>query len=360
MPLTQLERFQATMAREEHDGVLFYSKFIDDLAARVRADRSLAADADLLDHFGMFNPAMVGPKPPADHASPDFSAYFEDIDIRDDAFINSLGVLETPGSMYHFTSYTSPLRNASHFAELEGFAYPSVEGFTSDHMPAEVTAAHTAGRVANCWVGHMYEDSWQIRGYEEFLMDMHAQPEWCEFILDKVTERNLAVATAAARAGVDYLITGDDVANQNAMMFAPEQWRRFFKPRWAKVYAAARAIKPDLHIWYHSDGNIETIIPELIEIGVTILNPIQPECLDPVDIHRRYGDKVVLDGTLGTQTTMPFGSPDDVRAAVTGIIDAVGPTGGLIVSPTHVLEPEVPLQNIYAFVEAARDHRFVS
>ena len=126
------------------------------------------------------------------------------------------------------------------------------------------------------------------------------------------------------------------------------------KPRWAKVCHAARSIKPNIQIWYHSDGNIEDIIPELIEIGITILNPVQPECMDPFDIKRKYGDKIVLDGAVGTQTTMPFGSPDDVRQTVREHIETLGRDGAYIVSPTHVLEPDVPIDNLHAFVEASR------
>ena len=354
MAMTQLECFQATITRQPHDAFLFYASFTPDLESRVRADQGLDATADLATHFGMFNPTGVGPKPPPDHKPPDYSRYYTDIDIPAHASIDSIGVLHLPGSTYHFTKRLSPLRHASCLNEITSYPYPSVVGFTTDHMAEEVHAAHHAGRVAVGWVGHMYEDAWQIRGYEEFLMDMATRPEFCEYILDRTTERNLAVATAAARAGVDYLRTGDDVANQITLMFSIDHWRRFMKPRWAAVYAAARAIKPDIQIWYHSDGNIEEIIPELIEIGVTILNPIQPECLDPFAVHRRFGSDITLDGTIGTQTTMPFGSPDDVRSAVTAIIEAVGPAGGLILSPTHVLEPEVPLENIYTFFDTVK------
>ena len=127
------------------------------------------------------------------------------------------------------------------------------------------------------------------------------------------------------------------------------------KSRWAQVYAAAREIKPDIQIWYHSDGNIWDIIPELIEIGVTILNPVQPECIDPVKVKETYGDKIAIDGTIGTQSTMPFGTPDDVRAVIKERAETVGNDGALIISPTHVLEPEVPIENIKAFFETSRE-----
>jgi uroporphyrinogen decarboxylase len=137
-------------------------------------------------------------------------------------------------------------------------------------------------------------------------------------------------------------------------MFSIEHWRSLIKSRWAEVYAAAKAVKPDIRIRYHSDGNIGSIIPELIEIGVDILNPIQPECLDVADVKKKYGDQLVLDGTIGTQTTMPFGTPVDVRRVVRERISILGKDGALILSPTHILEPEVPIENIMAFVQEVR------
>jgi uroporphyrinogen decarboxylase len=109
-------------------------------------------------------------------------------------------------------------------------------------------------------------------------------------------------------------------------------------------------------VWYHSDGNIAEIIPELIEIGVDVLNPVQPECVDVLEVKRRYGDRLVLDGTIGTQTVMPFGTPEDVRACVRGRVETLAGDGALILAPTHTLEPEVPTENVLAFAEACREY----
>jgi len=352
--MTELALFQATVAHEPHERFLFYARFTPDLDRRVRQACGVAGDADLAEHLGMFSPVEVGLQEPEGWKPPDFSVYYEDFQRPEDAFINALGVLEIPARFFHFTGHVSPLRNARRFEDLESFPYPSVEGWRADHMAAEAAAARARGKVSACWIGHMYENAWQIRGYEQFLEDMILRPEWAEYILERLAQRNVQVARAAARAGVDLLRTGDDVANQRAMMFRPEQWRRLMKRRWARVYAAAREIKPDIQIWYHSDGNIEAIIGELIEIGVTILNPVQPECMDPVRIKRKWGKQVVLDGTIGTQSTMPFGSAAEVRRTVEERKRALGSDGALILSPTHVLEPEVPVENVRAFVEASR------
>jgi uroporphyrinogen decarboxylase len=199
----------------------------------------------------------------------------------------------------------------------------------------------------------MYETAWQIRGYEQFLMDLVEQPEWAECLLDKMMARNMVAATAAARAGVDLIYFGDDVANQQAMMFSLPMWRKFMLSRWAKVWSAVRSISPATHIWYHSDGNITPIVAELRDAGVTILNPVQPECVDPAELRKQYPN-LNFHGTIGTQSTMPWGTPDDVRRVVRERVAACGANGRLMLGPTHVLEPEVPIANIEAFAEAAR------
>lgn len=125
------------------------------------------------------------------------------------------------------------------------------------------------------------------------------------------------------------------------------------KSRWPKVYAAAKEIKPDIHIWYHSDGNITDIIDDLVEIGVTILNPVQPECVDPLAIRKRYGKKLAFDGCIGTQTTFPFGTQEEMRKTVIEMgRNLDGLNGGLMLSPTHILEPEVSPDNVIAFYKA--------
>ena len=127
------------------------------------------------------------------------------------------------------------------------------------------------------------------------------------------------------------------------------------KPATAATISAAKAVNPDVIALYHSDGVIDEIIPELIEIGVDVLNPVQPECVDPVALKEQYGDRLSFWGTIGTQTTMPFGTPEEVRETVKRMIETVGKGGGLLVAPTHLLEPEVPWENIEAMIQAVKD-----
>ena len=129
----------------------------------------------------------------------------------------------------------------------------------------------------------------------------------------------------------------------------------WLKPRLKRVIDAAKAIKPDVLIFYHTCGYVVPFIPHLIEVGIDILNPIQPECMNFEEIYKDFGNKLSFSGTIGTQTTMPFGTPEDVRAQVFKNLNIAGEKGGLLVEPTHVLEPEVPWENIEAFIKACED-----
>jgi uroporphyrinogen decarboxylase len=355
MAMNQLERYKATVSHKRPDNLLFNFGCTPDLASRLRNHLGLTIDKNINEHFQMYSGAWASMERPKDYPLPDFSRYYKDGERPEGSRIDGNGCLHIPGSMYHFTHLISPLRNALSMADIESYPWPDYSRYTTDHVREIVNKAHAAGQVARVHCTHMYEDAWQVRGYEEFLMDMIAEPDWAHFILDRFMERNKLVAVAAARAGADELVSGDDVANQNSLMFSIEHWREFIKAKWAEVYAAARAIKPDIQIWYHSDGNITEIIPELLEIGVTVFNPLQPECVDVAEIKRKFGDRMVMHGTIGTQTTMPFGTPDDVRACVKQRVETLGSDGALILSPTHTLEPEVPIENILAFVDACKE-----
>lgn len=140
------------------------------------------------------------------------------------------------------------------------------------------------------------------------------------------------------------------------MMMSPEIWREWLKPTIKKAIKAAKDIKPDLIAYYHSDGVIYDIISELIEIGVDVLNPIQPECMNPIKVKEMYGDRLSFWGTIGTQTTMPFGSSREVEEKAKLMIETVGKSGGLVIAPTHLLEPEVPWENVVAFVNAVKKY----
>jgi uroporphyrinogen decarboxylase len=203
------------------------------------------------------------------------------------------------------------------------------------------------------FAGSVFEQSWYIRGLEDLMMDLVCAPEVAHYFFERTAALQQHAAREFARAGVDIIITGDDIAGQHGLLLSLETWRTFLKPRLAATVQAVKAANPDSFVFYHSDGNVEPAIPELIEAGIDILNPVQPECMDPAAIKHLYGDRLSFWGTVSVQRTMPFGTPDDVRAEVRARIRDVGRGGGLILAPAHVLGPETPWENVVAFFEAA-------
>ena len=153
--------------------------------------------------------------------------------------------------------------------------------------------------------------------------------------------------------GVDMIWLGDDVATQIALMMSPELWRKYLKPRYAKLFDEFRKKRKSITIAYHSCGNCEAIIDDMLEIGLDVLNPIQPLSIDPIRLKNRYGKSLTLFGGLDVQHVMPFGTPEEVRTEVHRLKTCCGKGGGYILSPAHHIQSDTPLQNVLAFYEEA-------
>jgi uroporphyrinogen decarboxylase len=286
----------------------------------------------------------------------DFSRYYTDRpDIKD---VSEWGVGYESAHFYHFSNMVHPLRNTAAAQEVRDYPWPDVlADYRWEGIESKVKAVQDEGYPVEVGIpgGSPFETAWSLRGQAQLMMDFHDNQEFAAALLDVLETFAVEAAARMAAAGADILVTGDDVGWQQSMMMSPAMWRQWLKPRLARIWQSAKKVKPDILIYYHSDGFIEPIIPDLIEIGLDILNPVQPECMDPVEIKQLYGDRLAFWGTIGVQSTMPWGTPAEVRTVVKERIETVGPEG-LLVAPTHVLEPEVPWENIVAFVEAVHEY----
>jgi uroporphyrinogen-III decarboxylase len=169
---------------------------------------------------------------------------------------------------------------------------------------------------------------------------MEARTAWC-----------LAVFGRAVALGAEVIVMGDDAAHHGGPLISPAMWRRFFRPRMARFIAELKAINRNVKVAYHSDGVIYPIIPDLIEIGVDVLNPIQPACMDPVRLKREFGDRLCFWGSIDEQHTLPFGAPEDVRREVLTRMETLGQGGGLILGPTHHVQLDTPMENFWAMID---------
>ncbi len=274
--------------------------------------------------------------------------------------------LGTAGQAARYASWTyhpelpeqrNPLEGARTLADLERFGFPEACGpFVAGGLASQVAAIHAIGLAATGNTPHLggelFEAAWRLRGLEQLLLDLIERKEMAHYLLDRLADLARRNAVALARAGVDVLALDDDVGMPGTMMIGPGTWREFFRPRLAGIIGAARAVNPALRVAYHSDGHIEPILDDLIEIGVDAINPLQPEHMDAAGIRRRYGPRLALWGTIGRQTTFSFADPAEIRREVRERIDALGPAG-LVLAPAYDIdEPDVPWTSVAAFLEA--------
>jgi uroporphyrinogen decarboxylase len=151
---------------------------------------------------------------------------------------------------------------------------------------------------------------------------------------------------------IDILCFYGDVGDQHSMFMSPKLWRMWIKPRWGRIFASVRRINPNVFILYHSCGYIEPIIPDLIELGVSVLNPVQPEAMNPIQIKHKYGEGIALWGGVGMQQTMLSSTTEVVRRIVRRLVAEWGKGSGGIVTVTQTVLPDVPWQNVVALLES--------
>lgn len=295
------------------------------------------------------------------HALPrptfDPARWFPGESFRPGTIFDEWGIGHEPGSdaAHHMTRLLHPLASATGLADLDAYSFPDWSDQPDPALVTEVRALHERGVAAegplHCT---LWETAWYLRGMDRLVADFADDPDFAEALLDRITERSMRRAQAYARAGMDVICLGDDIGTQSRLMMGPGTYRTWLKPRMRRIVDAAKAIAPDIIIHYHSCGHVTGLIPDLIEAGVEVLNPVQPESMDIEDLHRRFGRDLSFNGTLGTQTLMPFGTPEQVRDETWRMLRLAGPQGGILPCPTHMLEPEVPWKNVMAYVEACR------
>lgn len=251
----------------------------------------------------------------------------------------------------------NPLEGATSLADLERFPFPGVGGpRIVDRLAREVDDLHRQGLAAGGNTPHLggelFEAAWRLRGLESFLVDLVERKDMAHFLLDRLAELAGHNVATLVSAGIDVLALDDDVGMPGTMLIGPSTWREFFKPRMAGLVETARAINPDIRVLYHSDGHIEPILDDLVEIGIAALNPVQPEHMDALRIRRRFGTRLALWGTVGRQTTFSFDGPEAIRREVRTRVETLG-RAGLVLCPAYDIdEPDIPWSNIAAFLEA--------
>jgi uroporphyrinogen decarboxylase len=348
------ERVRMALDHQAPDRCPMQISFTPEFAARLRANMGLGGDAH--------NPHGGG------------NTYALELALDEDMLLTSVGWANSyyagDGADTYTDEWGITWRNVAyetrfgtgHYTEMVGHPLAADEAFASyrppdPNRPELYVEAERVIRtygdeywIVGVTVTTMFETAWALRGYERTLMDLATDPETIEKLFDIPFQYHLTAATKLVEMGVDMIWIGDDVGTQQTMLVSPATWRRFFKPRLATFISTLKGINPEVVVAYHSDGTIYSIIPDLIEIGLDVLNPIQPACMDPAEIKKMYGDHLCFWGSLDEQHTLPFGTPKDVAGEVRARLKTIGADGGLIIGPTHHVQLDTPMENLWAMV----------
>lgn len=249
----------------------------------------------------------------------------------------------------------SPLDDRGSLDDLTNYPFPTADMWDYRTIRAQVEQnknyfvwAHSRG---------FFEISWFMRGMNNFLVDLMANTEYAELLMDRIAEyltnRTVRTLEAVGEGAIDCVEINDDVGSQNGLLISPDMWRQFVKPRMRKMIDRFREY--GVFIRYHSCGGIRPIIPDLIEIGVDILNPVQ--CLargmDLRELKQEYGHELTFDGGIDTQELLPHKRGDEFEQETRAILRMMGRSGGYIMAPAHAIQVDVPLDNVLKLYEIA-------
>jgi uroporphyrinogen decarboxylase len=200
----------------------------------------------------------------------------------------------------------------------------------------------------------LYERAWTLRGMTTLMMDFYDHPGFVHELLNGIAAYNLAQIRQALKADIDAVHFGDDWGQQHGLQMGPGIWHEFIYPVLERMYGVVR--QEGKFVSIHSCGDVDELFEDLIDIGLDCFHPFQPEVMDVEGLMRQYRGRLAFYGGLSTQRTLPFGTPDDVRAE-TGRLLSLGRNGGYMFAPAHAVEGDVPLENMLAFIEEAKAQR---
>jgi len=288
-----------------------------------------------------------------------------------DHYIDEWGVkfrkVENPVGL-HYDFYEPVFPEAS-VDEVEKYPWPDpynpelTEGLEKKAQDLyETTDLALIGKFSNS----IFEQAFYMRGFEQFLMDVAINPDFADALMGKLVEIALARLEVGLKACGKFIqcvrFAGDDMGQQTGMLMSPNMFRQVIKPQFSRYYKEARILidqyNPDIKIMAHTDGDVYPIIPDYIEMGLDVLNPVQPYVaeMEHDKLKSEFGDRLSFHAAIDIQRVMPFGTPEEVTSEAIKTMLALGPGGGYILAPTHYLQADVPPENIIALRDAVLEH----
>jgi len=259
----------------------------------------------------------------------------------------------------HYTEMTGyPLAHAESMADLRDYQFPDPSAPGRFSLAEEVVARYGDSHVVcgnlECTI---FEGSWHLTGFDKFVLDLALDKQYVFALMERMMDYSIGGGRELIDRGADPLWLGDDMGTQRGMLISPEMWRGVFKERLRRVIRALKDRNPRVKIAYHSCGCYFPIIPDLLEVGVDVLNALQPMALD-MDLGRLkaiFGGRACLFGGLDIQRVLPFGTMAEVEAEVRRVITAAAPGGGYILAGAHNLQPDTSVEKVTALFGLAQE-----
>ena len=198
----------------------------------------------------------------------------------------------------------------------------------------------------------LFERAWTLRGMEALLADMVQAPAFVEALLDRICAWNMAVLDEMLKHPFDGVLFGDDWGQQRGLIFGAKRWRQLIQPRAAAMYR--KVADAGAAVCIHCCGKAQELFPDLIDMGLQVFNPFQPEVMDLREMKARYGSDLTFYGGVSIQRLLPFGTPQEVRDETRRLIEDLGQGGGFILAPSHEMPGDIPLENMLALIETAQ------
>ncbi len=315
----------------------YTTSYYEDLTYRISAN-------DLRTRMGS-DCVVVGASLPAGYAHPV---------TPDGCVINEFGMKMRQGALY-MEVVQEPLASVSTASQVKEWQFPDplAQG-RFDKAQRDIARFKEDFFIIGDLELTMFEMAWHMVGLEKFMVDLVSGEEYTETLFDRVKEWTIAVGKKLVEMGVDGIWTGDDVGGQNGMLISPRMWRRLFKPRLAEIFQELKSVNPNVLMMYHSDGAVAPILDDLIEIGMDVFNPVQPNVPghDPQELKNQFGDRLSFWGAIDQQHLLPHGTPEEIRQDVAEKIRILGAGGGYLASPAHIIQSDTSPENVLAFIQA--------
>ena len=262
--------------------------------------------------------------------------------------------LKTAEGYHAGHSYRHPLAAVDSVKALQHYPFPRPDECRDvEALAAEVATAKAEGfTVVGAMSQTILETAYLMRGMEQLFIDFYERPDYVDALLAILGEWRRFQAGVFAAAGVDVLRIGDDIATQQGLMVGLDTYRRFIRPHHASAIAAARAVNSTIHVLYHSDGNLTPLLPDLIGIGVTAINPVQAECMDLYQVKREVGRDLTLWGCLPAQSILAHGTAADVLVHLDFLMREIAPGGGFVAQFYNMLHTPRVTENVRTFLGA--------